>query len=482
MTELPDPDRSRVVLVGAGRFARLAELPAVSANVAALRDMFTSEEVWGLPTGHCTVLRDPREPPAVSQAVKQAAREATDTLIFYYAGHGLIDPGTGELYLALYNSHAQEVYDSAVPYQWIRRPLQASRAVRRIVVLDCCYSGRALGAMSEGLGLAEIDGTYLLAAAAENALALAPPGELYTAFTGELVALLHQGVPGAGESLTLNEIYERMRVSLRTAERPEPQCRDRNSLGTVPFVRNPAYEPSAIAATDSPEAAMRRFVADISHELRTPLTAITAVTEVLEEEADRLDPMIRPAVRLVIGETRRLNDLVEDLMELARFDSGTAQLVTAEVDVVKEVAACLQAHDWTALVTLDAPRSVRAQLDPRRLDVILAKLISNALEHGRQPVTVGVVPRQTELLIEVADSGSGIRESMLPYIFDRFYKGNSRRPRSEGTGLGLSIAQENAHLMGGDIEAANRAEGGAKFTLRLPRKIQDNQMSEIPSD
>ncbi|MEV4040419.1 HAMP domain-containing sensor histidine kinase [Streptomyces umbrinus] len=482
MTELPDPDRSRVVLVGAGRFAQLAELPAISANVAALRDMFTSEAVWGLPTDHCAVLRDPREPRDVSQAVKLAAREATDALIFYYAGHGLIDPGTGELYLALHNSHAQEVYDSAVPYQWIRRPIEASRAVRRIVVLDCCYSGRALGAMSEGLGIAEIDGTYLLAAAAENALALAPPGELYTAFTGELVALLHQGVPGAGESLTLNEIYEGIRSSLRAAERPEPQCRDRNSLGTVPFVPNPAYQPSAAAAKDSPEAVMRRFVADLSHELRTPLTAITAVTEVLEEEADRLDPMIQPAVRLVVGETRRLNDLVERLMELTRFDAGTAQLVTTEVDVVEEVAACLEARDWTDLVTLDAPHPVRAQLDPRRLDVILAKLIDNALKHGRPPVTVSVVPQLTEFLIEVADSGSGIRASMLPYIFNRFYKADSRRPRSEGNGLGLSIAQENVHLMGGDIRAANRAEGGASFTLRLPRQMHDSQTSETSSD
>lgn len=292
MTGLPDPDRSRVVLVGSSRFAQLADLPSVSANVAVLRDKFTSEEVWGLDTAHCTIVTDPREPRLVSQVVKRAAQEATDTLIFYYAGHGLIDPGTGELYLALYDSHAQEVYDSAVPYQWIRRPFETSRAVRRIVVLDCCYSGRVLGAMSEGLGLAEIDGTYLLAAAAENALALAPPGELYTAFTGELVSLLHQGVPGASKSLTLNEIYEGMRSSLRAAERPEPQCRDRNSLGTVPFVPNPAYQPRT--APDSPESTMRRFVADMSHELRTPLTALTAVTEVLEEETGRLDPRSSP--------------------------------------------------------------------------------------------------------------------------------------------------------------------------------------------
>ncbi|MFC9529033.1 ATP-binding protein [Streptomyces sp. NPDC056975] len=469
MTGLPDPHRSRVVLVGASRFAQLPELPAVAPNVAELLDVFTSEEVWGLPADHCTVLRNPSGPRAVSQALKQAASEATDTLIFYYAGHGLIDPGTGELYLALFDSHAHEVYDSAVPYQWIRRPLESSRAVRRIVVLDCCYSGRVLGAMSEGLGLAEIDGTYLLAATAENALALAPPGERFTAFTGEFVTLLRQGVSGAGELLTLNEIYERMRSSLRAAQRPEPQCRDRNSLGMVPFVPNPAYQPREEPVDEPSEATLQRFVADMTHELRTPLTAITAVTEVLEEEEHSLDPMIAPAVHLVISETRRLNDLVENLMEVTRFDAGTARLVTAQVDVAEEVSKCLDAREWTAAVAVDAPAPVPAELDPRRLDVILANLISNALAHGQPPVTVSVTQRPRELLVEVLDGGNGVAEKALPHVFDRFYKADSRRPRSQGSGLGLAIARENARLMGGDLWAANRAEGGAKFTLYLPR-------------
>ncbi|WP_078871763.1 caspase, EACC1-associated type [Streptomyces sp. NRRL S-337] len=474
VTGLPDPDRSRVVLVGASSYAHLAALPAVTANVAAMQEVFASEAVWGLPAAHCTVLHDPHGPREVSQAIKDAAREATDALIFYYAGHGLIDPATGELYLALHDSHAQEVYDSAVPYQWIRRPFEASRAARRVVVLDCCYSGRMLGAMSEGLGLAEIDGTYLLAAAAENALALAPPGEFYTAFTGELVTLLHHGVPGAGESLTLNEIYEKVRSSLCAAERPEPQCRDRNALGTVPFVLNSAYQPRTTAATEPPEATMRRFVADMAHELRTPLTALSAVSEVLEEKAGRLDPTLQPAVQLVVGETRRLNDLVDKMMDLARLDSGTVRLATREVDVAQEVEACLEARNWTGLVTLDMPRPMPAELDPWRLGIILASVIDNALRHGGAPVVVTGTPRPRELFIEVADSGGGIPEEALPYVFDRFFKAGSRRPRSEGSGLGLSIAQATARLMGGDIRAANRAEGGAEFTVRLPRRAKGN--------
>jgi two-component system, OmpR family, sensor histidine kinase MtrB len=241
------------------------------------------------------------------------------------------------------------------------------------------------------------------------------------------------------------------------------------------------------------EAASRRFVADMSHELRTPLTAITAVTDVLEDEAEALDPMIAPAVRLVVSETRRLNELVETLMEVTRFDAGTAKLRVDEVDVADMVMACMDARAWLDPVELDAPRGVLATLDPRRLDVIMANLIGNALKHGDSPVRVSV---RTEpagadggdgtgaeagagdaggagdglVVIEVSDNGPGIPEDVLPHVFDRFYKADASRARSEGSGLGLSIALENAHIHGGDITAANGPHGGAVFTLRLPRR------------
>ncbi|MFE7975239.1 ATP-binding protein [Streptomyces shenzhenensis] len=224
------------------------------------------------------------------------------------------------------------------------------------------------------------------------------------------------------------------------------------------------------------DEASRRFVADMSHELRTPLTAITAVTEVLEEELDSeagsMDPMIEPAVRLVVSETRRLNDLVENLMEVTRFDAGTARLVLDDVDIADQITACIDARAWLDAVELDAERGIHALLDPRRLDVILANLIGNALKHGGSPVRVSVRvagEEGSEIVIAVRDHGPGIPEDVLPHVFDRFYKASASRPRSEGSGLGLSIAMENAHIHGGEITAANSPEGGAVFTLRLPR-------------
>ena len=241
-----------------------------------------------------------------------------------------------------------------------------------------------------------------------------------------------------------------------------------------------------VAELSAREASSRRFVADMSHELRTPMTAISAVTEVLEEEQDNLDPMIAPAVQLVVSETRRLNDLVENLMEVTRFDAGTARLVLDNVDVADQVTACIDARAWLDAVELDADRGIMFRLDPRRLDVILANLIGNALKHGGSPVRVSVRTRSAtgtepgELVIEVADQGPGIPEEVLPHVFDRFYKASASRPRSEGSGLGLSIALENAHIHGGEITAHNApsGQGGAVFTLHLPRDAR--RLAEEP--
>ncbi len=223
-----------------------------------------------------------------------------------------------------------------------------------------------------------------------------------------------------------------------------------------------------VADMSAREESSRRFVADMSHELRTPLTALTAVAEVLEEEVDDLDPMIAPAVALVVSETRRLNNLVENLMEVTRFDAGTARLVLDDVDVADQVTACIDARAWLDAVELDAERGIVARLDPRRLDVILANLIGNALKHGGSPVRVRVVVEGEWLVIAVQDNGPGIPQDVLPHVFDRFFKASASRPKSDGSGLGLSIAVENAHIHGGDITAANGPGGGALFTLRLP--------------
>lgn len=216
------------------------------------------------------------------------------------------------------------------------------------------------------------------------------------------------------------------------------------------------------------EADARRFVADVSHELRTPLAAMTAVTDILDEEAARLPPDSAAAVRLVSQETHNLTRLVNDLIEITRFDSGAAALAVDEVDVAEAVRATLRARGWASSVEANLP-PVIARVDTRRLDVIVANLVGNALRHGTPPVTVTLTAAREWLTIEVTDHGPGLDPTALPHVFDRFYKADTARARSEGSGLGLAIAWENARLHGGMLTAGNAEEGGAVFTLRLPR-------------
>ncbi|TNC25850.1 sensor histidine kinase [Amycolatopsis alkalitolerans] len=217
------------------------------------------------------------------------------------------------------------------------------------------------------------------------------------------------------------------------------------------------------------EADARRFVADVSHELRTPLAAVAAVAGVLEEEAGRLPEDAGKAARLVSEETHNLTRLVNDLMEISRFDSGTAALALDEVEVAAVIQASLRARGWTDLVRTDLAPAVTARLDARRVDVMVANLVGNALRHGEPEVSVTLAADPEWLTVELRDHGPGLDPAILPRVFDRFWKADAARARSAGSGLGLAIARENANLHGGSIAAGNSPGGGAVFTLRLPR-------------
>ncbi|MGP3960913.1 ATP-binding protein [Nonomuraea sp. 3N208] len=221
------------------------------------------------------------------------------------------------------------------------------------------------------------------------------------------------------------------------------------------------------------EADARRFVADVSHELRTPLAALAAVADVLDEEAARLPEPAGRAARLVSQETLNLTGLVNDLIEISRFDSGVAALALNEIDVAELVRATLRVRGWSESVDTELPPAVTARLDPRRVDVILANLVGNALRHGEPPVSVRLSADAHWIALEVRDHGPGLDEAALPHVFDRFYKASAARARSEGSGLGLAIARENARLHRGDLTVTNAPDGGAMFTLRLPRRAPD---------
>ncbi|MCX4724265.1 HAMP domain-containing histidine kinase [Streptomyces sp. NBC_01020] len=228
------------------------------------------------------------------------------------------------------------------------------------------------------------------------------------------------------------------------------------------------------------EAQARRFVADVSHELRTPLAAMSAVTDVLDENALSTGGETGDALRLISEGTGRLSGLVNDLMEISRFDAGAVELNRDEIDLAESVQRTLASRGWQGQVEtrLPGPGVLRARVDPRRLDVVTANLVGNALRHGVPPVWLTVGVREEGAgpawaVIEVTDNGPGITDEAMPHVFDRFYKASTSRTRSESSGLGLAITAENVRLHGGRIRAANSPHGGAVFTVELPLRLDD---------
>ena len=219
-----------------------------------------------------------------------------------------------------------------------------------------------------------------------------------------------------------------------------------------------------IADLSAAQARERRFTADVAHELRTPLTALVGEASLLAEHLDSMPAESRRPAELLVADVGRLRRLVEDLMEISRFDAGQESVHAETVELGSLTEAAVRARGWDGRVRIEAEK-VELTTDPRRLERIVANLVGNAVEHGVKDVTVRV-GRDGSPFVEVADHGPGIPPEHLPHLFERFYKADPARA-SGGTGLGLAIAQENARLLGGRIEVWSEPGEGTRFTLRL---------------
>jgi two-component system sensor histidine kinase MtrB len=214
----------------------------------------------------------------------------------------------------------------------------------------------------------------------------------------------------------------------------------------------------------------RRFVADVSHELRTPLTALTAEASIVREHLDELPPESRRAAEMLVNDVARLRTLVEELMELSRFDANAEQVALEKVDVGRLIETVRATRSPKA--RFDAPeRPVVIDADPRRLERILGNFLDNAKEHaGDVDVEIELDGRRDEVMLAVSDRGPGVPPDRLELIFDRFTKVDPSRAGGS-SGLGLAIAAEHAALMGGYLQAMNREDGGLRLELVLPRDV-----------
>ncbi len=237
----------------------------------------------------------------------------------------------------------------------------------------------------------------------------------------------------------------------------------------------------AFAQQERAVAQQRQFAADASHELRTPLTIIKGDLDVLLRRR-RAPEEYEEVVRDVDEEVTRLAGLVEDLLTLARADSGQAELAHEFVyldALVGEVAVGMRrlAEAKGIAVETELAPDVALVGDPARLRRLVVNLLGNAVKYtsagGRIAVTLGVEGGLARL--DVADTGIGIAPEDLPHVFDRFFRADKARARAEGgTGLGLAIARWCAETHGGRIEVRSRPGEGSVFTVLLPPALSDD--------
>lgn len=233
-----------------------------------------------------------------------------------------------------------------------------------------------------------------------------------------------------------------------------------------------------IARLENLSRVQQRFVSDVSHELRTPLTTLRMASEVIHSSKDSFDPIVARSAELLVAQLDRFERLLEDLLEVSRFDAEVAVLEAVDFDLVQLVQRCAEdlalvaKERKTQIYIKSVEPAVMLKADIRRVERILRNLLANAIDHAEEmQIDVTIVASEHDVAVGVRDYGVGLDENALIRVFDRFWRADPSRARTRGgTGLGLSIALEDARLHNGELEAWGRPGRGAHFVLTLPRK------------
>jgi two-component system phosphate regulon sensor histidine kinase PhoR len=222
------------------------------------------------------------------------------------------------------------------------------------------------------------------------------------------------------------------------------------------------------------EEVRRDFVANVSHELRTPLAGIKAVVETLADGAVNDPAVAADFLKRADADVDRLVQMVEELLELSRIESGDIPLALAPTDVGALLASTVerlrpQAERRNQTLTLDASDLGTAELDGARIERAVLNLVQNAIKFTPDGGSVTVAAQRTPeaIVVRVSDRGSGIDPDDLPRIFERFYKADQSRA-SGGSGLGLALVRHAVESHGGTVQAESRLGEGSTFTMTLP--------------
>ncbi|MEY2641430.1 MAG: hypothetical protein RLZZ368_77 [Actinomycetota bacterium] len=233
------------------------------------------------------------------------------------------------------------------------------------------------------------------------------------------------------------------------------------------------------AALESRVERDTRFTSDVSHELRSPLQTLKASVEVMQARRDEMPERAQAALDLLVADVARFQGLVEDLLEISRFDAGAIKLVIEELLVGEFVrqAVSISSAAETPVRIADNAHDLVIKGDRRRLARVIANLIDNGRSYGGGDMIVSVFAPDdeeppTQVWITVDDHGPGVAPSERELIFERFARGGvaGRRSGSEGAGLGLALVSEHVRLHRGRVWVDDRPDGleGARFVIELP--------------
>jgi len=247
---------------------------------------------------------------------------------------------------------------------------------------------------------------------------------------------------------------------------------------------------SRIGELNTLSTMQQRFVSDVSHELRTPLTTIRLAGDVLYNKREEFTPNAARSAELLHTQVLRFEALLEDLLEISRYDAGSVAPsleASTVIDLVNECVDGLRALSPSPIEVRSLGGHVTIEVDARRIRRILTNLLGNAIAHGEgKPIVVTVDSNATALAVSIRDFGVGMTREQAEHAFERFWRADTSRTRGlGGTGLGLAIALEDAQLHQGTLELWSRPGHGAHFLLTLPREpgiLPRSPIALVPDD
>ncbi|MDA3128655.1 ATP-binding protein [Aliibacillus thermotolerans] len=226
------------------------------------------------------------------------------------------------------------------------------------------------------------------------------------------------------------------------------------------------------------------FIANVSHELRTPISMLQGYSEAIIDDMATSEEEMKEIVKIIYDESKRMNRLVNELLDIARMEAGHIQLDKQKTDihalankVYKKFQGLAKEAEVELSITTTGTEPIQF-LDPDRIEQVMTNLIHNAIRHTDKDGTVRITveAKKEGTKVSVKDDGTGIPEEDLPYVFERFYKADKARTRSNGgTGLGLAIAKNIVEAHGGEISVHSKLGEGALFRFFLPATKEEQK-------